>query len=90
MLNALVSVTNRAKELTALRLKKDKLLSKEATEAMQSLADEIQEVYNNIDEMLSIASEEVVVEDNDNLEVYETLKETQEVLTDTVDALLER
>ena len=90
MLNALVSVTNRAKELTALRLKKDKLLSKEATEAMQSLADEIQEVYNNIDEMLSIASEEVVVEENDNLEVYETLKETQEVLTDTVDALLER
>ena len=90
VLNALVSVTNRAKELTALRLKKDKLLSKESTEALQTLADEIQEVYNNIDEMLSIASEEVVVEEDDNLEVYETLKETQEVLTETVDALLER
>ena len=90
VLNALVSVTNRAKELTALRLKKDKLLSKESTEALQTLADEIQEVYNNIDEMLSLASEEVVVEEDDNLEVYETLKETQEVLTETVDALLER
>jgi len=90
VLNALVSVTNRAKELTALRLKKDKMLSKDSAEALTTLADEIQEVYNNIDEMLAIASVETEEVEEPNPEIYETLKETQEVLTETVDALLER
>ncbi|QDP46747.1 MAG: putative prohead protease [Prokaryotic dsDNA virus sp.] len=83
VLNALVSVTNRAKELTALRLQKNKMLSKESTEALSTLADEIQEVYNDIDEMLTQASVEVEVEEN--VEAYDTLKRTQEILTESVE-----
>jgi hypothetical protein len=82
VLNALVSVTNRAKELTALRLKKDKLLSKESAEALSTLADEIQEIYQDIDTMLSQASPEEVEEVN--VEANETIKRTIEILTETV------
>ncbi len=83
VLNALVSVTNRAKELTALRLKKDKLLSKESAEALSTLADEIQEIYQDIDTMLSQASPEEV-EEEINVEANETIKRTIEILTETV------
>jgi len=83
VLNALVAVTNRAKELTALRLKKDKLLSKDSAEALSTLADEIQEIYQDIDTMLSQASPEEV-EEEVNVEANETIKRTIEILTETV------
>jgi hypothetical protein len=82
VLITLVALVKRAKELTALRLKKDKLLSKESAEALSTLADEIQEIYQDIDTMLSQASPEEVEEVN--VEANETIKRTIEILTETV------
>jgi len=59
------------------------LLSKESAEALSTLADEIQEIYQDIDTMLSQASPEEV-EEEVNVEANETIKRTIEILTETV------
>jgi hypothetical protein len=84
-LNALVSVTQRAKELTALRLQKDKKLSEQAYKALSSLADEIQDIYNDIDRMLDTANPQQELEEDNEVEVADTIKETIRILTETVD-----
>jgi HK97 family phage prohead protease len=81
---ALVSVTQRAKELTALRLQKEKKLSEEAYKSLSTLADEIQDIYNDIDQMLNAANP-IEKEEETEEEVADTIKETIRLLTETVD-----
>jgi len=83
-LTALVSVTQRAKELTALRLQKEKKLSEEAYKSLSTLADEIQDIYNDIDQMLNAANP-IEKEEQTEEEVADTIKETIRLLTETVD-----
>jgi len=83
-LTALVSVTQRAKELTALRLQKEKKLSEEAYKSLSTLADEIQDIYNDIDQMLNAANP-IEKEEETEEEVADTIKETIRLLTETVD-----
>lgn len=84
-LSALVSVTQRAKELTALRLQKEKKLSEQAYKALSSLADEIQDIYNDIDTMLETANPQQNMEEDNEVEVTDTIAETIRLLTETVD-----
>lgn len=84
-LSALVSVTQRAKELTALRLQKDKMLSEQAYKSLSSLADEIQDIYNDIDQMLETANPQSDMTEENEVEVADTIKETIRILTETVD-----
>ena len=83
-LSALVSVTQRAKELTALRLQKEKKLSEQAYKALSSLADEIQDIYNDIDTMLETANPQQNIEEDNEVEVT-YIAETIRLLTETVD-----
>jgi len=85
-LTALISVTQRAKELTALRLQKDKRLSEAAYDSISELQSEIQDIYDDLDTLLNVAApEQIDIPDED--EVTETKKKTIEILTNlqTVD-----
>ena len=84
-LSALVSVTQRAKELTALRLQKEKKLSEQAYKALSSLADEIQDIYNDIDTMLETANPQQNIDEDNEAEVTDTIAQTIRLLTETVD-----
>ena len=85
VLNSLSALLKRAKELTSLRIKKEKLLSEKSTEALVELRDEIQEVYQDIDTLLAVASpvkEEPITEEIDDTTL---LLETEKVLVETLD-----
>ena len=84
VLTALISVTQRAKELTALRLQKNKKLSESAYDSLTSLQDEIQDIYNDLDSLLSVGAPSQI-EDIDEEQVADTIKKTIEILTETVD-----
>jgi HK97 family phage prohead protease len=84
VLTALISVTQRAKELTALRLQKNKKLSESAYDSLTSLQDEIQDIYNDLDSLLSVGAPSEI-EDIDEEQVADTIKKTIEILTETVD-----
>ena len=73
----------RAKELTALRIKKEKLLSDESTEVLSELQDSLQEVYQDIDSLLDVAGAES--EDKEELDDTTILLETEKVLLETMD-----
>jgi hypothetical protein len=76
-------VLKRAKELTALRIKKEKLLSDESTEVLSELQDSLQEVYQDIDSLLDVAGAES--EDKEELDDTTILLETEKVLLETMD-----
>ena len=76
----MVSVTQRAKELTALRLQKDKKLSQEAYESISELQSEIQDIYDDLDNLLNVAAPEQI-QLPDEEEVGDTIKKTIEILT---------
>jgi gas vesicle protein len=85
-LTALISVTQRAKELTALRLQKDKRLSETAYDSISELQSEIQDIYDDLDTLLNVAApEQIQIPDEE--EVTDTIKKTIEILTNlqTVD-----
>ena len=85
VLNSLSALLKRAKELTSLRIKKDKLLSEKSTEALVELRDEIQEVYQDIDTLLAVGSpvkEEPITEEIDDTTL---LLETEKVVMETYD-----
>jgi hypothetical protein len=85
VLNSLSALLKRAKELTSLRIKKEKLLSEKSTEALVELRDEIQEVYQDIDTLLAVASpvkDEPITEEIDDTTL---LLETEKVLVETLD-----
>lgn len=85
-LTALISVTQRAKELTALRLQKDKRLSEAAYDSISELQSEIQDIYDDLDTLLNVAAPEQI-DIPDEEEVTDTIKKTIEILTNlqTVD-----
>ena len=83
VLITLVALVKRAKELTALRVKKEKTLSKQSVEALQELQDEIQGVYADIDTLLTVAGPEI-----DEIDSTTLLLETEKVLMETLDETL--
>jgi len=84
--NLLIKMTallKRAKELTALRLGKEKTLSTESTEALESLKDALQDMHQDIDTLLSIGADNEVMENE--LDANELFRETTQLLADTLD-----
>ena len=86
--NLLIKMTTllkRCKELTALRLSKNKTLSEGSIEEMETLKDALQEMHQDIDTLLSIGTEdrEVVVDDHAE-ELNDLFRETNELLNDTL------
>ena len=84
LLIKLVSLNKRAKELTSLRLSKNKLLSDSSVEALTMLQDSIQEIHADIDTVLHVGTEEVAEEMHDT-EVDELYADTTRILAETVD-----
>ena len=84
LLIKMVALLERAKELTALRLGKDKTLSDSSTEALESLKDALQDMHQDIDTMLRVGSDSAEVMDNE-LNVNDLFRETSELLADTLD-----
>lgn len=85
--NLLIKMTTlviRAKELTALRLGKDKTLSDSSTEALESLKDALQDMHQDIDTLLRVGSDSAEVMENE-LDVNDLFRETSQLLTDTLD-----
>jgi len=58
VLNTIDSFIDRAKELTSLRLEKGKMLSKSAQDSLMQIQDRIQEVYNDLDSILGLGTEQ--------------------------------
>jgi HK97 family phage prohead protease len=83
----LENVINRAKGLTSLRLEKNKQLSKEATEILVELADELQNSFADLTDLLDAGADDKTLTNTElDTELYNsTLKRTMEILTDTVD-----
>ena len=84
VLTTLTSLVKRARELTALRLSKEKTLSEESTLLISDLQDALQEAHQDIDTLLSVAApEEAEVETIED--DTELLLETERVLMETFD-----
>ena len=84
VLTTLTSLVKRARELTALRLSKEKTLSEESTLLISDLQDALQEAHQDIDTLLSVAAPEE--SDIETLEDdTELLLETERVLMETLD-----
>ena len=85
VLNTLTSLVKRAKELTALRLSKDKTLSEEATTLITDLQDALQNAHQDIDTLLTVGSSENVEEEIEKVDDTVMLLETERVLMETLD-----
>lgn len=86
--NLLIKMTallKRAKELTALRLGKEKTLSQDSTEALDSLKDALEEMHQDIDTLLNVASNDKVEVIKDEIDVNDLFRTTSELLADTLD-----
>jgi HK97 family phage prohead protease len=83
LLIKLSAVLKRAKELTALRLSKEKTLSESSTGILEDLQDNLQEVYQDIGTLLDIAGANVIEENQ--LDDTTLLLETEKVLLETMD-----
>ena len=83
LLMRLSAVLKRAKELTALRISKEKLLSEGSTDTLVDLQDTIQEVYQDLDTLLSVAGSNV--EEEDQLDDTTILLETEQVILESLD-----
>jgi HK97 family phage prohead protease len=86
LLIKLSTVLKRAKELTALRLKKEKLLSDSSTDVLEELQDTLQEVFQDIDTLLDIASPKP---DKDIVDDTTILLQTEELLLETMELEVE-
>ena len=89
VLNTLTTLLKRAKELTALRIKKGKLLSEGATDSLITLSDTLQEVFQDIDSLLAAASPVQIEEEEVTLDDTELLLETQKILDESLDIELD-
>jgi len=83
LLIKLSAVLKRAKELTALRLSKEKTLSESSTGILEELQDNLQEVYQDIGTLLDVAGANVIEENQ--LDDTTLLLETERVLMETLD-----
>ena len=86
LLIKLSTVLKRAKELTALRLKKEKLLSESSTDVLEELQDTLQEVFQDIDTLLDIASPK---QDEETIDDTTILLQTEELLLETIELEVE-
>lgn len=87
--NLLIKMTallKRAKELTALRLSKDKTLSDESAEALESLKDALQDMHQDIDTLLTVGSDNVEVMEN-GIDVNDLFRTTTNLLADSTDLI---
>jgi len=87
LLIKMVTLLQRAKELTALRLGKDKTLSDSSVEEMEKLKDALSDMHQDIDTLLRVGSDsyeqvEVIDEEYD---VNELFRETSNLLAETLD-----
>ena len=82
LLIKLSTVLKRARELTALRLKKDKLLSENSTQILETLQDTLQEVFQDVDTLLAVASPK---QEEGMLDDTTILLETEKILLETMD-----
>lgn len=83
----LENVINRAKGLTSLRIEKNKMLSKEASDSLVDLADDIQSAFADLSDLLDAgANNETLTNDNLDTELYnQHMKNTLNIITDSVD-----
>ena len=88
--NLLIKMTallKRSKELTALRLSKNKTLSEGSIEELEKLKDALQDMHQDIDTLLNVGTDDeaqVMVADDHYEEVNDLFKETNELLNDTL------
>ena len=85
VLTTLTSLVKRARELTALRLSKDKLLSDEATNLITDLQDALQNAHQDIDTLLTVGASADVSEEIEEVDDTTILLETEKVLVETMD-----
>ena len=83
LLTSLSSVLKRAKELTALRISKEKTLSEGSTAVLEELQDNLQEVYQDIGTLLDVAGSNI--EEEEQLDDTTLILETEKVLLETMD-----
>lgn len=83
----LENVINRAKGLTSLRIEKNKMLSKEASDSLVELADDIQNAFADLSDLLDAgANNETLTNNNLDTELYnQHMKNTLNIITDSVD-----
>lgn len=79
--NRLDKLINRSKELTSIRLEKEKQLSENVVKNLIDLQNSLSDAYSELDDMLNIASDENNVDD----EMTKLWLQTQQVLADTAD-----
>lgn len=87
--NLLIKMTNlleRCKELTALRLSKDKNLSDTSADSIEKLKDALEDMHQDLDTMLRVATDRNEVIDNE-LEVNDLFRETSRLLDDSSDLI---
>jgi len=88
--NLLIKMTallKRSKELTALRLSKNKTLSEGSIDELEKLKDALQDMHQDIDTLLSVGTDDeaqVMVADDHYEEVNDLFRETNELLNDTL------
>jgi HK97 family phage prohead protease len=86
LLNNLSALLMRFKELTALRLKKEKTLSDNSTNLLMELSDALQEAYQDLSTYIDVGAPEVLkVEEEDEIDDTTLLLETNRVLAESYD-----
>ena len=84
-LNNLSALLKRFKELTALRLKKEKTLSDNSTSILMNLQDALQEAYQDLNTYLDVGAPEEIKDEEDTVDATTLLLETNRVLADSYD-----
>ena len=84
-LNNLSALLKRFKELTALRLKKEKTLSENSTSILMNLQDALQEAYQDLNTYLDVGAPEEIKDEEDTVDATTLLLETNRVLADSYD-----
>ena len=85
LLNNLSALLMRFKELTALRLKKEKTLSDNSTSILMNLQDALQEAYQDLNTYLDVGAPEEIKDEEDTVDATTLLLETNRVLADSYD-----
>jgi len=82
-LNDVFTVLTRAKELTALRLKKDKYLSPKSAEALINMQEKLNAIFQDIDDLLNAGLSEDI-KDN-RIKANEVFADTMRILAETTE-----
>ena len=86
LLISMTSFLERAKELTSLRIQKEKTLSAKSSEALDSLKDALEDMHQDIDTLLRVGTDRQEVIDNE-LEVNDLFRETNRLLDESSDLI---